>query len=95
MATPTTDPVGMIALAGPIVVLYFMAVGFALLNDKRRRRADSDAELDDDEASQLDLTPEPVDEVEPVTAARALPQQASGSADGAPPARYNGYDDVT
>lgn len=57
VATPTTDPVGMIALAGPIVVLYFMAVGFSLLNDKRRRRADPDAELDDDEASELDLTP--------------------------------------
>ncbi|MYR41425.1 twin-arginine translocase subunit TatC [Streptomyces sp. SID5910] len=95
VATPTTDPVGMIALAGPIVVLYFMAVGFSLLNDKRRRRADPDAELDDDEASPLDLTPEPVDGIEPVTAARALPQQASGTVDGTPSTRYNGYDDVT
>ncbi|GGT22505.1 Sec-independent protein translocase protein TatC [Streptomyces atratus] len=90
VATPTTDPVGMIALAGPIVVLYFMAVGFSLLNDKRRRRADPDAELDDDEASKLDLTPEDVGEIESVSSARALPAQASSDRD-----RVNGYDDIT
>jgi sec-independent protein translocase protein TatC len=95
VATPTTDPIGMIALAGPIVVLYFVAVGVALLNDRRRRRADPDAELDDDEASHLDLTPEPVDGIEPVSASPALPQQASGAADGTPSSRYGGYDDVT
>ncbi|MCX4849082.1 twin-arginine translocase subunit TatC [Streptomyces sp. NBC_00893] len=90
VATPTTDPVGMIALAGPIVVLYFMAVGFSLLNDKRRRRADPDAELDDDEASELDLTPEDVGEIESVSSSRALPAQASSDHD-----RVNGYDDIT
>lgn len=90
VATPTTDPVGMIALAGPIVVLYFMAVGFSLLNDKRRRRADPDAELDDDEASELDLTPEDVGGIESVSSSRALPAQASSDRD-----RVNGYDDIT
>ncbi|MEV5201517.1 twin-arginine translocase subunit TatC [Streptomyces sp. NPDC053720] len=90
VATPTTDPVGMIALAGPIVVLYFMAVGFSLLNDKRRRRANPDAELDDDEASELDLTPEDVGEIESVSSARSLPAQASSDRD-----RVNGYDDIT
>ncbi|MFD0343102.1 twin-arginine translocase subunit TatC [Streptomyces sp. NPDC127117] len=90
VATPTTDPVGMIALAGPIVVLYFMAVAFSLLNDKRRRRADPDAELDDDEASELDLTPEDVGEIESVSSARSLPAQASSDRD-----RVNGYDDIT
>ncbi|MCT2546986.1 twin-arginine translocase subunit TatC [Streptomyces atratus] len=90
VATPTTDPVGMIALAGPIVVLYFMAVAFSLLNDKRRRRANPDAELDDDEASKLDLTPEDVGEIESVSSARSLPAQASSDRD-----RLNGYDDIT
>lgn len=90
VATPTTDPVGMIALAGPIVVLYFMAVAFSLLNDKRRRRANPDAELDDDEASKLDLTPEDVGEIESVSSARSLPAQASSDRD-----RVNGYDDIT
>lgn len=88
VATPTTDPVGMIALSGPIVVLYFMAVAFSLLNDRRRRRNNPDAELDDDEASDLDLTPESVGEVKAVSASRALPEQATTE-------RVNGYDDVT
>ncbi|WP_051855719.1 twin-arginine translocase subunit TatC [Streptomyces sp. NRRL B-1347] len=93
VATPTTDPFGMIALAGPIVVLYFLAVGFSILNDKRRRRSDPDAELDDDEASDLDLTPQPVDDIEPVPAAKAVPEQVNG--DGGRSSKYNGYDDVT
>ncbi|EPH45610.1 twin-arginine translocase subunit TatC [Streptomyces aurantiacus] len=95
VATPTTDPVGMLALAGPIVVLYFLAVGFSILNDKRRRRADPDAELDDDEAADLDLTPAPVDEIEPVPASSALPEQTNGSGSEPRTSRYNGYDDVT
>ncbi|NBM14355.1 twin-arginine translocase subunit TatC [Streptomyces sp. GC420] len=82
IATPTTDPVGMLALSGPIVVLYFFAVAFSLLNDKRRARKEA-LGPGDDEASELDLTPESVGPVEPVTAARALPEQA------------HGYDDVT
>ncbi|MEU9704491.1 twin-arginine translocase subunit TatC [Streptomyces sp. NPDC047981] len=47
VVTPTTDPIGMIALAGPITVLYFGAVGFSLLHDRRRARAggDTDSEL--------------------------------------------------
>ncbi|MFJ6700393.1 twin-arginine translocase subunit TatC [Streptomyces sp. NPDC091272] len=91
--TPTTDPVGMLALSGPIVVLYFLAVGFSLLNDRRRRRNNPDADLDDDEASHLDLTPEPLGhEVEPVAASRMLPEQA-GAKGG--PKQLNGYDDIT
>ncbi len=86
VATPSTDPLSMLALAGPIWVLYFGAVVFSLLNDRRRRRRDDDG-LDDDEASHLDLTPEDVGEIETVSASRALPE---GPAD-----RVNGYDDVT
>ncbi|WP_409237288.1 twin-arginine translocase subunit TatC [Streptomyces sp. PA5.6] len=92
VATPTTDPVGMIALAGPIVVLYFIAVGISLLNDRRRRRNNPDAELDDDEASELDLTPQAVDDVEAVRPPRALPEQANA---GRNDQRVNGFDDVT
>ncbi|SHI32502.1 sec-independent protein translocase protein TatC [Streptomyces sp. 3214.6] len=88
VATPTTDPFGMIALAGPIVVLYFIAVGISLLNDKRRRRNNPDADLDDDEASDLDLTPEDIGEIETVSASRSLPEQSTTD-------RVNGYDDVT
>ncbi|MFC8827870.1 twin-arginine translocase subunit TatC [Streptomyces sp. NPDC057137] len=91
VVTPTTDPVGMLALAGPIVVLYFGAVGFSLINDRRRRRNNPDAELDDDEASDLDHTPESVGAVEPVSTVAALPEQADSNRT----ARVNGYDDVT
>ncbi|MET9625018.1 MULTISPECIES: twin-arginine translocase subunit TatC [unclassified Streptomyces] len=93
--TPTTDPVGMLALAGPITVLYLAAVGFSLLNDRRRARRDRDAELDDDQASVLDHIPEAVGAVEPVSAVRALPEQATGEGDGARAHRQSGYDDIT
>ncbi len=87
VATPSTDPLSMLALAGPIWVLYFGAVGFSLLNDRRKRRRE-EAGPSDDEASELDLTPEDIGDVEPVTANRGLPEQAG-------PDRVNGYDDVT
>jgi sec-independent protein translocase protein TatC len=87
IATPSTDPLTMLALAGPIWVLYFGAVVFSLLNDRRKRLRDAEGP-DDDEASDLDLTPEDIGEVETVSASRALPEQASTD-------RVNGYDDVT
>jgi sec-independent protein translocase protein TatC len=89
VATPSTDPVTMLALAGPIVVLYFGATIFSLLNDRRRARLAADGP-DDDEASDLDLTPDSVDEAEPLSTVRGLPEQASGDSE-----RVNGYDDVT
>lgn len=87
VATPSTDPVSMLALAGPIWVLYFGATVFALLNDRRKRRRDALGPADD-EASELDLSPEDIGEVESVSASRALPEQTSTD-------RVNGYDDVT
>jgi len=90
VATPSTDPIGMFALAGPVTVLYFGATAVALLNDRRRARrraADPDFGLSDDEASSLDLTPEAIEETERVGAGE-LPA-------GDDPARRNGYDDVT
>ncbi|MEU6253048.1 twin-arginine translocase subunit TatC [Streptomyces sp. NPDC047043] len=87
IATPSTDPISMLALAGPIWVLYFGAVAFSLTNDRRRRRREEEGPADD-EASDLDLTPEDIGEVETVSASRALPEQASTD-------RVNGYDDVT
>lgn len=57
VATPTGDPVNMMLLATPILVLVYAAVGFCLLNDRRRRRArggepDYD-HWDDDEVSPI------------------------------------------
>ncbi|MFB6552263.1 MULTISPECIES: twin-arginine translocase subunit TatC [unclassified Streptomyces] len=87
IATPSTDPLTMVMLAGPIWVLYFAAVTISLLNDRRRARREA-LEPDDDEASELDLTPDAIGEIEPVTTARALPEQTTKD-------RVNGYDDVT
>ncbi|MFE4413138.1 twin-arginine translocase subunit TatC [Streptomyces sp. NPDC093064] len=85
VATPSADPLTMLALAAPICGLYFIAVIIALFNDRRKGRL---AALgpSDDEASELDLTPEEIGEVEPVTTRRALPEQTD---------RVNGYDDAT
>ncbi|MEU2055542.1 twin-arginine translocase subunit TatC [Streptomyces bungoensis] len=87
VATPSPDPMTMLALAAPIWGLFFIAVAFSLLNDRRRARRASLGPADD-EASELDLTPEDIGEIEPVPAARALPEQTTTE-------RVNGYDDVT
>lgn len=89
VATPSTDPMTMLMLAGPIWLLYFVAAGISLLNDRRKaeRAAAGPA---DDEASELDLTPEDIGEIEPVSSGRSLPNQANSDHD-----RVNGYDDIT
>ncbi len=92
IATPSTDPISMLALAGPIWVLYFIATGIALTNDRRRARVEA-MKPGDDEASELDLTPEEVGEVEAVSASRALPSPSPSPE--AERERINGYDDVT
>jgi sec-independent protein translocase protein TatC len=67
VATPTGDPINLMLLAGPILLLVALAVGIALLNDRRRdrrraRRGEDFGDLDDDEISPLDLEPSPIDE---------------------------------
>ncbi|MFI6446866.1 twin-arginine translocase subunit TatC [Kitasatospora sp. NPDC050543] len=84
-ATPSADPLGMLALAAPLWVLYFVAVGIALLNDRRRARRNPDFGLDDEEASKLDLSVEDIASSEPV-AASAAP---------VPAARTEQMDDIT
>jgi sec-independent protein translocase protein TatC len=59
VATPSTDPLSMLALAAPIWVLYFAATAFSLLNDRRRARAAA-TEPDPDTASALDTTTDDV-----------------------------------
>jgi sec-independent protein translocase protein TatC len=87
VATPTGDPLTMAALAAPIILLYFGAVGFALLNDRRRERNNPYKDLDDDEASELEHVPE------------AVPAAGAPAVDGDRPAgdsrRRDGYDDAT
>lgn len=81
IASPSPDAGSMIALAMPMVGLYLVAVGIALLNDRRRGKNDPFAGLDDDEASSLDDSGLSVDAADPVDAARPLDD------DDVPPAR--------
>ncbi|MER6105902.1 twin-arginine translocase subunit TatC [Streptomyces sp. NPDC001832] len=89
VATPSTEPLSMLALAGPIWVLYFVATAISLLNDRRKTQLAA-AGPADDEASELDLTPEDIGEIEPLSSRQSLPTQASSDLD-----RVNGYDDIT
>jgi sec-independent protein translocase protein TatC len=61
VATPSTDPFTMTAMAVPMCLLFEAAVLFAFFNDRRRARKAiaQDAErLADDEASDIDPFPE-------------------------------------
>jgi sec-independent protein translocase protein TatC len=88
VAIPTGDPFSMTALGLGLTALYFAAVGFAFINDKRRARRERAqfGDVDDDVASPIAfgddeaLGASPLDQVEPVEAPRALDHR---------------YDDVT
>jgi len=63
VTTPDPGPFGMTVFAACLSLLYFIAVGVALLNDKRKGRGKEIYEgLDDDETSSIDdYQPEPVE----------------------------------
>ena len=62
VATPTTDPFTMCAMAIPMVLLFEGAVVIATVHDRRKARRKAlereEAHLEDDEPSQLDPIPE-------------------------------------
>jgi len=63
--TPTQDPFTMLLMAGPMIVLFEIAIQVARVVDKRRAKRDAMDhfhDLDDDEASPLDATPSSLDE---------------------------------
>ncbi len=66
VATPTGDPINLLLLAGPILILVSIAIVISLLNDKRRARrrgTEPDfADYDDDETSPLDEEPSSLDD---------------------------------
>jgi sec-independent protein translocase protein TatC len=63
MMTPTPDAWTMLALAFPMVALYYAAVGVATLLDRRRARREPDwAKVADDESSPLDDEARPLDD---------------------------------
>ncbi|MFC5887099.1 twin-arginine translocase subunit TatC [Kitasatospora aburaviensis] len=89
-ATPSAEPVSMLVMAAPIWALYFVAVGIALFNDKRRARRNPDLALDDEEASHLDLSVQSVSGPEAVEASAAPVASAP-----VPAARHEQMDDIT
>ena len=63
--TPTQDPFTMLLMAGPMILLFELAIQVARVVDKRRaKRAalENFHDLSDDEASPLDATPSSLDE---------------------------------
>ena len=68
VATPTPDPFGMSALALILSALYFAAVGFAFLTDRRRQRKHDEefGTIGDDEISPLAEDREAVEAAAPV-----------------------------
>jgi sec-independent protein translocase protein TatC len=90
VATPTGDPLSMMLLAGPMLVLILIAFGLCLLNEKRRARRSKDLDydaLDDDEASDIEGpggiggvlpvdAPAPLDDGESLEAAAPLDKPA-------------------
>lgn len=74
IATPDPGPFGMTLLAACMSALYFIAVGVAFINDKRRGRGkEIYAELDDDELSPLTDDRDPVVAGNRVETATAVP----------------------
>jgi sec-independent protein translocase protein TatC len=83
LITPTPEPFTMAAIGLALSSLYFIAVGVAFLNDRRRaRKSNLYGDLADDEISPLEEGLEPVtggeavEVPEPVEAATAAPEPA-------------------
>jgi len=67
IATPDPGPFGMTLLAACMSALYFIAVGVAFINDKRKGRGrEIYADLDDDQISSLEDDRVPVGASEPI-----------------------------
>ncbi|HYH25505.1 MAG TPA: twin-arginine translocase subunit TatC [Blastococcus sp.] len=63
--TPTQDPFTMLLMAGPMIVLFELAIQVARFVDRRRARraaVEHFHDVDDDEASPLDARPSTLDE---------------------------------
>ncbi|GAA3102213.1 twin-arginine translocase subunit TatC [Streptosporangium carneum] len=63
IATPSTDPFSMVALAIPMVGLFALAEGFMYLRERRASKDEDFSHLSDDEASPLDLGTTDTDQI--------------------------------
>ncbi|MEU7998545.1 twin-arginine translocase subunit TatC [Micromonospora sp. NPDC049060] len=93
IATPDPGPFGMTLLALCLSLLYFVAVGVAFLNDKRKGRGkEVYAGVGDDEVSPLEFDPEPVEAGQRVDASAPI---AAPEPVAAPAPIERRYDDMT
>jgi sec-independent protein translocase protein TatC len=99
IATPDPGPFGMTALAACMSALYFVAVGVAFLNDKRKGRGrEMFADLDDDQISPLEDDRLPVGAAEPVDGRSLIdgPTSVAGPTPVSRPLPIEGrFDDMT
>jgi len=82
--TPTQDPFTMLAMGGPMILLFEAAIQVARILDRRRAKRDALTgfqDLDDDEASPLDASPSRLDE-QPVLESPAPIDEPIQPADG-------------
>ncbi len=89
--TPTQDPFTMLAMAGPMILLFEGAIQVARVLDRRRAKRDAIAgfhDIDDDDASPLDASPSNLDDRLAVEAAAPLDDP------GPAPHRINGQPDT-
>ncbi|MHA3703373.1 twin-arginine translocase subunit TatC [Jatrophihabitans sp. YIM 134969] len=85
VATPTTDPFTMCAMAVPMVILFEGAVLFSYVHDKRKaaRKAQAAAEkLADDEYSRIEALPEPLQPQDTATGGRGRDDRGEASPGG-------------
>ena len=96
VATPTADPFGMTFLALSMSALYFAAVGFAFLNDRRRARAERYRDLDDDETSPLEFPDgDPIGAGDPISLVDPVDPVAPATQVAAPLPLDHRFDDTT
>ncbi|MFB9903479.1 twin-arginine translocase subunit TatC [Allokutzneria oryzae] len=93
VATPGTDPVGMVVLALALTVLFEFALQICRVHDKRKAKRDESsqwAHLSPDEAAPLDLGPAAVETPAPAPVASVEPRRTEP-----PEPPRNRYDDAT
>jgi len=97
VTTPDPGPFGMMLLAGALSLLYFTAVGVALLNDKRRDRKQRKlyGDLSDDEISTLEYDSEPIEAAEPIPAPSTVDGPTAIDAPSPVEERRTRWDDMT
>ena len=63
MMIPTPEPITLILVTSPFIIMFFAAYFISLIFDKRKARKQKALALNPDQASEIDLTPSSIDPV--------------------------------